>query len=196
MSMSPPELCAAHTVVTSLLAQIGAHDPHVEAQLIERVFVDLRRIARRHLLRERRNHTLQPTALVNEAYLRLAKGPHDGWENRAHFFATASRLMRHILVDYGRQRNAGKRGGPRLQVTLKEDLVRTNTFSLDILALDEALDRLAGLDARQARIVELHFFGGMGFEDIARLLGISDRTVKGDWGMARAWLKCVLAGKA
>ncbi len=196
MSTSPPELCDARTEVTSLLAQMGAHDPDAEARLIELVFGDLRRIARRHLMRERRNHTLQPTALVNEAYLRLAGGPQDSWENKAHFFATASRLMRHVLVEYGRQRNAEKRGGPRLQVTLKEDLVRTNTFSVDILALDQALERLAQLDARQARIVELHFFGGMGFEDIARLLGVSDRTVKGDWGMARAWLKYVLAGKA
>jgi RNA polymerase sigma factor (TIGR02999 family) len=196
MSTSPPELCDARTEVTSLLAQMGANDPDAEARLVELVFGDLRRIARRHLLRERRNHTLQPTALVNEAYLRLANGPQDSWENRAHFFATASRLMRHVLVDYGRHRNAEKCGGPRIQVTLKEDLVRTNTFSIDILALDEALERLAQLDARQARIVELHFFGGMGFEDIARLLKISDRTVKGDWGMARAWLKYVLAGKA
>jgi RNA polymerase sigma factor (TIGR02999 family) len=195
MITSPPELCDPRTEVTSLLAQMGANDPDAESRLIELVFGDLRRMARRHLARERRNHTLQPTALVNEAYLRLANSPHDSWENKAHFFATASRLMRHVLVDYGRNRNAEKRGGLRLQVTLKEDLVRARSFSVDILALDEALEKLTQLDARQARIVELHFFGGMGFEDIARLLGVSDRTVKGDWGMARAWLKGVLAGK-
>jgi RNA polymerase sigma factor (TIGR02999 family) len=195
MSTGPPELCPPRTEISSLLAQMGANDPGNESRLIELVFADLRRIARRHLLRERRNHTLQPTALVNEAYLRLANSPQDSWENKAHFFATASRLMRHVLVDYGRNRNAEKRGGARLQVTLKDDLVRADTLSVDILALDEALERLAQMDSRQARIVELHFFGGMGFEDIARLLGLSERTVKGDWGMARAWLKCALAGK-
>ncbi len=189
-----PVACDPRTEITSLLAQFGDHNPQAESRLIELVFSDLRRIARRHLQRERRNHTLQPTALVNEAYLRLVDSPQENWQNKAHFFATASRLMRHVLVDYARWKNASKRGGGRLQVTLQDDLIQTSNFSVDILALDEALERLAGLDARQARIVELHFFGGMGFEDIARLVGVSDRTVKGDWGMARAWLKGELTG--
>ena len=192
MSTSPPVMCDSRTEVTSLLAQLGDRNPQAESRLIELVFADLRRIARRHLLRERRNHTLQPTALVNEAYLRLVDSPQENWQNKAHFFATASRLMRHVLVDYARWKDASKRGGGRIQVTLQDHLLQANTFSVDILALDEALGRLTHLDARQARIVELHFFGGMGFEDVARLLGVSDRTVKGDWGMARAWLKCEL----
>ncbi len=194
MVTSPPEV-DPRTEVTSLLTQVG-HNPDAEARLIELVFGDLRRIARRHLQRERRNHTLQPTALVHEAYLRLVESGQENWQNKAHFFATASRVMRHVLVDYARWKNAPKRGGARLQVTMKEDLIQTNSLSVDLLALDEALERLTQLDPRQARIVELHFFGGMGFEDIARLLGVSDRTVKGDWRMARAWLKCELTAKA
>ena len=196
MVTGPPVVCDSSTEVTSLLAQLGDHNPEAESRLIELVFADLRRIARRHLIRERRNHTLQPTALVNEAYLRLVEGAQENWQNKAHFFATASRLMRHVLVDYARYRNASKRGGGRLQVTMHDDLIQTNTFSVDILALDEALERLTQLDSRQARIVELHFFGGMGFDDIARLLGVSDRTAKGDWGMARAWLKSELVSKS
>src|SRR5215472_15563210 len=178
MVTGPPVVCDSSTEVTSLLAQFGDHNPQAESRLIELVFADLRRIARRHLVRERRNHTLQPTALVHEAYLRLVDSPQENWQNRAHFFATASRLMRHVLVDYARWKNASKRGGGRLQVTLQDDLMQTNTFSVDILALDEALNRLSELDSRQARIVELHFFGGMIFEDIGRLMGVSDRTVK------------------
>jgi RNA polymerase sigma factor (TIGR02999 family) len=193
MSTSPPVACDARTEITSLLAQFGANNSQAESRLIELVFADLRRIARRHLQRERPNHTLQPTALVNEAYMRLAASPQENWQNKAHFFATASRLMRHVLVDYARWKNASKRGGGRMQVTLQDDLVQASAFSVDILALDEALGRLAEFDPRQARIVELHFFGGMGFEDIGRLLGVSDRTVKGDWGMARAWLKSELS---
>jgi RNA polymerase sigma factor (TIGR02999 family) len=196
MIMSPPEPCDPRTEITSLLAQLNAHNVDAESRLMKLVFDDLRRIARHHLRSERRDHTLQPTALVNEAYLRLVDSPPENWQNRAHFFATASRLMRHILVDYARRRNASKRGGTRLQVTLREDLVQTKISSWDVLAVNEALQGLMQLDPRQARIVEMHFFGGMGFEDIAQLLGISDRTVKRDWSMARAWLKCELSDKA
>ena len=189
MNSSPPEACNPHTEITSLLAQPGGRNPEAESRLVQLVYGDLRRIARRHLRSERTDHTLQPTALVNEAYLRLADGPRGNWQSKEHFFATASRVMRHILVDYARSKDTEKRGGGRLQVTLNEGLVQADTRSIDVLALDMALDKLARLDAQQARIVELYFFGGLGFEKIALLFGVSERTVQRDWSMARAWLK-------
>jgi len=138
---------------------------------------------------ERGNHTLQPTALVNEAYARLVEQPQVPWQSRAHFFATASQLMRHILVDHARARQAGKRGGMQRQVTLDDALLPSQERTVDVLILDEALQRLAEFDARQARIVELHFFSGLTFAEIAEVLKVAERTVKRDWSMARAWLK-------
>jgi RNA polymerase sigma-70 factor, ECF subfamily len=138
--------------------------------------------------RERINHTLQPTALVNEAYIRLVECPDQNWKCRGHFYAAASKVMRHILVDYARAHQAAKRAGAAQQVKLDDRLSRTEPMTIEILELNEALDRLAEFDPRQVRVVELHFFGGLDFEEIGELLEISSRTVKRDWSMARSWL--------
>jgi RNA polymerase sigma-70 factor (ECF subfamily) len=182
------------TSITALLGQLSEGNREVEARLIPQIYEELRRVAGRYMRFERVNHTLQPTALVNEAYTKLIQEPHVPWKSRAHFFATASRLMRHILVDHARARRAGKRGGVQHQVTLAEDILPAPGQSpIDVLALHEALERLTVLDPRQGRIVELHFFGSLSFEEIAAVLQVSERTVKRDWRMARAWLKLELS---
>ena len=140
------------------------------------------------LNRERRDHTLQPTALVHEAFLRLTGGNQPEWEDRVHFFAVAGRLMRQILVDYARPHHADKRGGSRERISLNDDLAFSHDKSDELLSLDEALGSLAKQDERQSRIVEMKFFGGLNIEEIAKILQISPRTVKREWTMARAWL--------
>ncbi len=174
--------------ITALLVELGQGNRGVEDRLAPLVYAELRRAASRHMRRERANHTLQATALVNEAWLRLMDQPNHSWENRAHFFAMASRIMRQILVDHARKRLAEKRGGPQQQVPLNEPLLATERDPVDILALDQALERFKAIDARGARILELHFFGGLSFDEIAHVLDVSTRTVKRDWSMARAWL--------
>jgi RNA polymerase sigma-70 factor, ECF subfamily len=186
LAPGPP---GAHNSITALLVQLSAGNREVEALLIPQVYVELRRLAARYMRAERGNHTLQPTALVNEAYALLVRTPQVPWQNRAHFFATASHLMRHILVDHARKRQAAKRGGVQRQVTLDEAILQSQNRIIDVLVLHEALEHLARLDPRQARVVEYHFFGGLNFDEIAEVLGISERTVKRDWSMARAWLK-------
>lgn len=181
--------------ITALLAQLSEGKRDAEAELIPQVYAELRRLAAAYMRRERGNHTLQPSALVNEAYLRLVQQADVQWQNRAHFFATASHLMRHILVDHARARQAGKRGGVQHQVTFDDAVLRVPEQSIDILALHEAMERLATFDSRQAKVVELHFFGGLSFEEIALIAHISDRTAKRDWSMARAWLKQELESK-
>jgi RNA polymerase sigma-70 factor (ECF subfamily) len=181
--------------ITALLQQLSEGNREVEADLIPQIYPALRQLAARYMRHERQNHTLQPTALVHEAYERLVQQPQIPWQSRAHFYATASQLMRHILVDHARTRQAAKRGGIQHQVTLDEALLPSVGQSTDILALHEALERLAKFDARQSRIVEMHFFGGLTFEEMASVLGVSDRTVKRDWSMARAWLKGELTSK-
>lgn len=175
--------------ISHLLIEVSHGNREAEAALMTQVYGELRRLARKYMRAERVNHTLQATALVNEAYLRLMGDPGASWQNRAHFFATAAQLMRHILVDHARARTAGKRGGLQNQVTLDEDLVSSGDRSIDVLALHEALEKLGKLDARQARVVELRSFGGLTFAEIAYVLEASERTVKRDWEMARAWLK-------
>jgi RNA polymerase sigma factor (TIGR02999 family) len=145
-------------------------------------------LAHRRLGRERAGHTLQTTALVNEAWLRLIDQKQMQWQNRAHFFAVAARMMRRILVDYARARNFEKRGGGAVQVTLDEALVVENERSADVVALDEALDALAKFDERKSRMVELRFFGGLSIEETAEVLGVSPGTVMRDWTLAKAWL--------
>lgn len=174
--------------ITALLFELSRGNRDVEARLVPRVYAELRRAASRHMRRERANHTLQATALVNEAWLRLMEQPNRNWENRAHFFAIASRLMRQILVDHARKRLADKRGGAQQQVPMNEPLLATQHEPLDVLALDEALERFKAIDARGSRILELHFFGGLSFDETAHVLDVSTRTVKRDWSMARAWL--------
>jgi len=189
MATLAPEPEGSDNSITALLAELSAGNREVEARLIPQVYGELRRLAAYYMRSERGNHTLQPTALVNEAYTRLVQQPQIPWQSRAHFFATASHLMRHILVDHARARRAGKRGGLQQQVTLDDALLPSSERTIDVLILDEALENLAQFDPRQARIVELHFFGGLTFAEIALVLDVTERTVKREWSMARAWLK-------
>ncbi len=176
-----------HASITALLLRLRNGSPEAAAELAPFVYPELHRLAVRYMSRERKNHTLQPTALVNEAYLRLLKRDGLEWQNRAHFFAVASQLMRHILVDHARLKNAQKRGAG-FQVTLNDDVAAAGETNMDLVALDEALKRLAAVDDRQSRIVEMHFFGGLSMDEIAAVLRISARTVKRDWHIARTWL--------
>jgi RNA polymerase sigma factor (TIGR02999 family) len=159
------------------------------------LYVELRRLARRYLLNERSDHTLQATALVHEAYLRLVKG-HDDWQNRAHFFAVASSAMRRILVDHARARRAAKRPGSQKQSDLNNLPLLSGEDYNDVIAIDLALNKLTTIDTRQGRIVELRYFGGLTAEEAAEALGVSVITVQRDWAVAKAWLHGELAGKA
>jgi RNA polymerase sigma factor (TIGR02999 family) len=164
--------------------------PDPAPDLASSLYQELHRLAVGKMRFERGNHTLQPTALVNEAYLRLGGSPDSMWQDRSRVLGLAANVMRHILVDYARAHNAGKRGDGQVQVTLIEDMVPgADNSTADILAVDEALTRLAEFDPRQAKILEMHFFAGLTFEEIALQLDISTRTVKRDWTMARAWLR-------
>jgi RNA polymerase sigma-70 factor, ECF subfamily len=174
--------------LTSILKQVAAGNQDAASRLIPLVYDELHRVAERHLRLERPNHTLQPTALVNEAYLKLVVQRHADWQGRTHFFAVASQLMRRILVDYARGRLRSKRGGHQARIPLDEAFVIAKDRCDEILALDEALERLAKFDARQCRVVELRFFGGLTVEETASVLGISPKTVKREWSMAKAWL--------
>lgn len=176
--------------ITRLLIDWGKGDQVALERLMPLVYSELRRLAGNYLRRERAEHTLQPTALVNEAYLKLVDQRNARWQNRAHFFGIAAQLMRRILVDHARQRQAEKRGGvdqQRLSITSAEALVKQP--EIDLLALNEALDELAQMDPQQSRIVELKFFGGLSIEETAEVLGISHATVERDWKLARAWLR-------
>lgn len=183
------------TSVTGLLMKWRNGDQQALQDLLPLVYSELRRIAWRRLQAERPHHTLQSTELVHEAYLRLVKSPAQEIENRLHFLAIASQLMRQILVDYGRKRRAGKRGGG-CRITLNEAIAFQPNNELDVLVLDEALTTLAQMDAQQAKVVELRFFGGLSIEESSRVLGVSPATVKRDWATARAWLKREMEGTA
>jgi RNA polymerase sigma-70 factor, ECF subfamily len=174
--------------VTELLIALKAGKHGAEEKLIPLVYNELRRLAAHYLRSERVDHTLQPTALVHEAYMRLIKVRKVDWQGRSHFFATAATVMRRILVDHARAQKANKREAMRNAVALEETLVVSRGRSQDLLALDAALDRLAKLNARQSKIVELRFFGGMNEQETGVVLGISSRTVKRDWRVAKAWL--------
>jgi RNA polymerase sigma factor (TIGR02999 family) len=173
--------------VSELLVRWKAGDQEALEALVPLVYKELRDIARRHLQRERPGHTLQSAALVHEAYLRLLDQRPFDTDNRAHFLAVASRLMRQILVDHARTHGAAKRGADR-RVEIDTSLVLPQVRTTDVVALDDALKDLANLDEQQGRIVELRFFGGLSTEEIADVLGISPSTVKRDWNMAKAWL--------
>lgn len=160
------------------------------------VYDELRRLAHHYLRQERSDHTLQSTALVHEAYMRLAGQNPPQWQNRAHFFGIAARLMRQILVEYARGRGAAKRGGGSCKVTLDDAMEFPQQDGLDVVALDRALNGLSELDEQQGRIVELRFFGGLTIEDTSEVLGISPATVKRDWVTARAWLYRAMTGEA
>lgn len=179
----------SHQDVTDLLMAWGNGDENALSRLTPLVYDELHRLAEVYMRREHAGHTLQTTALVNEAYIKLVDSSRVRWQNRAHFFAVAAQLMRRILVDFARNRRYQKRGGDWRQVTLAEGLgVATNPDS-DLVALDEALARLARLDPRKARVVELRFFGGLSLEETAEALQVSTDTVGRDWRAAKAWLK-------
>jgi RNA polymerase sigma factor (TIGR02999 family) len=175
--------------VTELLVLWRQGDPKAQERLMALVYDDLRRRAAAYLRRERGGHTLQPTALVHEAYLRLLEQDRVVWQNRAHFLAIAASMMRRVLVDHGRRQKARKRGGSGTRVTLDEGFSPVAPRGLDLLALDEALVELAALDEQQARIVELRAFGGLSVEETAEAIGISPATVKRHWAFALAWLQ-------
>jgi RNA polymerase sigma factor (TIGR02999 family) len=174
--------------VTQLLLGWSHGDKEALDKLVPLVYDELRRQASRYLRRERAGHTLQTTALIHEAYLRLVDQRNVHWQNRAHFFGIAAQLMRRILVDHARTKKRDKRGGSILRVSLGEAMAVAKAQELDIVALDEALDRLAAIDEQQSRIVELRFFSGLSVPETAEVLGISPATVKRDWSMAKAWL--------
>jgi RNA polymerase sigma-70 factor (ECF subfamily) len=178
----------APTDITVLLAQVTKGDQRAASELVPLVYDELRRLAGHYMRRERADHTLQATALVHEAYLKLVQNQAVNWQNRAHFFGIAAQVMRHILVDYARGHGREKRGAGQQLVSLEEALVLSPEKSVDFLKLDEALDRLAKLDPRQGKIVELRFFGGLTVEETAQVLGMSPRTVKREWSVAKAWL--------
>jgi RNA polymerase sigma factor (TIGR02999 family) len=182
--------------VTELLRAWSAGDGEALKKLVPLVYGELRRRAMAQMRRERADHTLQPTALVHEVYLKLVDQKGIQWQNRAHFFGVAARAMRQILVDHARARAAGKRGGVETRLPLDDATVSTDPPTLDILALDMALDRLATLDERQARLVELRVFSGLTIEESAEVLGCSHATISRDWKHAQAWLRREMAGGA
>ena len=174
--------------VTDLLAQWSQGDDAALAELTPLVYEELRRLAHHHMGGQRPDHTLQTTALVNEAYLRLADQTHPRWQNRAHFFAVAARAMRQILVSYARGQRSQKRGGGVLKVDLDEATLVSPEESKEIVDLHEALETLATLDSRKAQVVELKYFGGLNYDEIGEVLKISPVTVRRDWEFAKVWL--------
>jgi RNA polymerase sigma factor (TIGR02999 family) len=179
----------AGSEITKLLISLKDGDKASAAsKLMPLVYDEFRALAARHLRRERADHTLQPTALVHEAYLKLIDQTRVDWQGRTHFFAVGAQAIRRILVDHARQRKRQKRGGGAGRVALDESVALAPQRAEEILALDDALEKLAKLDARQAQVVEMRFFAGMNVDEVAGVLGVSKRTVEGDWTMARAWL--------
>jgi RNA polymerase sigma-70 factor (ECF subfamily) len=174
---------------TVLLRAASAGSEPDETSLREAVYAELRAIAGAYFREQRAEHTLQPTALVNEAFVRMIGSNTSALESRAHFLALAAKAMRHILIDHARRKRADKRGGGLDRVTLSGVLSSSGEQPYDAIDLDEALEKLAGIDERQARVVELRFFAGLKVAEVASMLGVSDRTVELDWRMARAWLR-------
>ena len=180
--------------LTQILADASRGDEDAANRLFPLIYDELHRLAQRYLRRERPDHTLQATALVHEAYLKLLGQRNAAWANRAHFMAVAATAMRRILVNHAKSHRAARRGGGRAKLTIDEAAAVFEDRAIDLIALDEALTRLAEVDPDQARIVELRFFGGLSVDDTARHLGVSARTVHYDWAMARAWLRGELTG--
>lgn len=178
--------------ITLMLRAVASGRRDQVDSLMAAIYEDMRRLAHAHLSAERANHTLQPTALVHEAYLRLVNQHSAEWTDRLHFFSLASRIIRRILIDHARERKALKRGGAERPVSIHDHDAITPERDIDLLALDEALRELAEIDERQARVVELRFFGGCTVEEIAELLAVGKRTVDRDWLAAKAWLFCRL----
>jgi RNA polymerase sigma factor (TIGR02999 family) len=187
VAMSSGGLTRSAQVTTLLLAWGGGDEAALE-QLVPLVHRELRRLAQRAMAGERADHTLQPTALVNEVYLRLVDLKSVRWNDRTHFFALSARLMRRILVDIARSHHSQKRGGGAATIRLEHDLVAAPERGDDLVALDEALERLAAFDPRRSQVVELRFFGGLGVDEVAEVLKVSRQTVMRDWTLARTWL--------
>ena len=177
------------TRVTQLLEKFEPGDRHAEEQLFADVYTELRALAARYLHRERKSHTLQPTALVHEAYLKLVGQTRVDWQGRAHFLAIAARIMRQILVDHARRHRAARRGGNRHRITLDDNLLIESDRNVDLLALEDALTKLTKLDPCQAEMIELRFFGGLSIVEVAKVIGKSKRSVEREWTMIRAWLR-------
>jgi len=181
--------------VTALLLAWRAGDEGALEKIVPRVHDELKKIARRCMRSERRDHSLQATALLNEAYLRLVDARKVNWQNRTHFLAMSARIMRRVLVEAARARRYRRRGADACRVTLAEDLLVSEPPDVDVIALSEALDEFAGIDQRKSRVVELRYFGGLTIEETAEALGISPETVARDWRIARAWLRRELSGR-
>ncbi|MDQ6677481.1 MAG: ECF-type sigma factor [Acidobacteriota bacterium] len=175
--------------ITGILASWRAGDSNGLERLLPLVRTELRRLAQRHLGREQKGYLVQPSSLVQEAFLRLLPGAAVGWQDRAHFFAVASRVMRHVLVDYARERRCAKRGGAAVHVPLDPAVILSREQLDKIVAVDLALERLSALDERKSRVFEMRFFGGLNVEEIAEVLGVAAHTVIRDWSFARAWLR-------
>jgi RNA polymerase sigma factor (TIGR02999 family) len=181
--------------VTRLLCEWRSGDSGALDKLIPLVQPELQRLARYYMSRERPGHVLQTTALLDDAYLHLADTTYPQWQNRAHFFAVAAQIMRRIMVDHARQRHALKRSGGAIRITLDESAAVTQTRAAELLALDEALEKLAVFDPRKANVVEMRYFGGLTMEEIADVLKVHVNTVARDWTVARAWLFAALSGE-
>ena len=184
-----PLIAMPNDQVTVLLRKWSEGDHSALEQLTPLVYDELHRLAHQHMRRESAGHILQTSALINEAYLRMVDQPRIQWENRAHFFGIAARLMRRILVDDARKRNSAKRGGSMMQIPLDEIENLAQHQAANVVAVDDALQRLAAIDLRQSQIVELRFFGGLSIEETANVLNVSPGTVMRDWTFARAWLR-------
>lgn len=188
--MPSPPTNAGHVIEADVnRSQEGAN------HLLPQLYDELRALAAMHLRQERPDHTLQPTALVHEAYVKLIDQAHAGWQSKSHFMALAAQFMRRILIDHARARNADKRGGSRPRSMLTDTLAGALDCPIDLLDLDAALEQLASIDPRRAQVVEMRFFGGMDVPAAAEALGVSERTVKSDWRFARAWLSERLSGE-
>ena len=182
--------------ITQLLAEWSDGDQSALDELYPLVYEELHRLARRYMNREKKGHTLQTTALINEAYVRLVDQKNVHWANRSHFFAISAQIMRRILIDHARRHAYAKRGGGAHQVSLEEAAAVTPELSRELVRLDEALKSLAEMDPRRSQVVELRYFGGLNNEEIAGVLKVSENTVTRDWNMARAWLYQQLGGSA
>jgi RNA polymerase sigma factor (TIGR02999 family) len=180
--------------ITQLLVEWSDGNQSALDQLYPLVYDELHRLARRYMSRERKGHTLQTTALINEAYVRLVDQRNVHWANRSHFFAISAQIMRRILIDHARRHAYAKRGGGAQQVSLEESATVTPVKSLELIRLDEALKSLSEMDPRRGQVVELRYFGGLNNEEIAGVLNVSENTVTRDWNMARAWLYQQLTG--
>jgi RNA polymerase sigma-70 factor (ECF subfamily) len=188
--MEPTKVAQATQIVNRMVAG----NREASEQLFALLYDDFRKLAGMYLKKERPGHTLQPTALVHEAYLKLIDQTRVEWHGRTHFFAVGAQAMRRILVDHARRRKRLKHGGGRFRISLKEGLALSPKRDEDLLAVDEALERLTAVDPRQATIVELRFFGGLNVAEVAEVLGVSKRTVEKEWTMVRAWLRRELDG--